>query len=161
MNYFATSCTHFGHGNIISLAGRPFPNAKEMDEALIANWNSVVKPEDTIFHLGDVTWWNMEKTKDIFDKLKGIKIFIRGNHDDPWVSQVIPWSGCYDYLETKIFHKKFVFFHYPIERWNGIGKGTIHIHGHIHNNPLPVIENRHNVCVEVANYTPVNLEEFA
>ena len=53
MSIFLTSDTHFNNDNIIKYCNRPFFNHKDMNEALIANWNSVVKPEDTVYHLGD------------------------------------------------------------------------------------------------------------
>ena len=48
MIYF-TADTHFGHENVIRFCGRPFSCAAEMDEALIANWNSRVKGNDTVY----------------------------------------------------------------------------------------------------------------
>lgn len=53
MIYF-TADTHFGHENVIRFCGRPFSCAAEMDEALIANWNSRVKGNDTVYILGDM-----------------------------------------------------------------------------------------------------------
>ena len=53
MIYF-TADTHFGHENVIRFCGRPFSCAAEMDEALIANWNSRVKGNDIIYILGDM-----------------------------------------------------------------------------------------------------------
>lgn len=50
---FFTSDTHFNHANIIRLCDRPFKNIEQMNETLIANWNQVIRPDDTIFHLGD------------------------------------------------------------------------------------------------------------
>ncbi len=46
MIYF-TADTHFGHENVIRFCGRPYATAAEMDEALIENWNSRVKGNDT------------------------------------------------------------------------------------------------------------------
>ena len=53
---FFTSDTHFHHANIIRFCDRPFRDVEEMDEILIRNWNEVVGPEDTIFHLGVSAW---------------------------------------------------------------------------------------------------------
>lgn len=47
------SDTHFSHEKIISLGERPFSSVREMDEALIKNWNSVVPKDGIVLHLGD------------------------------------------------------------------------------------------------------------
>ena len=47
MIYF-TADTHFGHENVIRFCGRPYATDAEMDEALIENWNSRVKGNDTV-----------------------------------------------------------------------------------------------------------------
>ena len=46
---FFTSDTHFNHANIIHFCNRSFKNAEQMNETLIANWNSVITPDDTVF----------------------------------------------------------------------------------------------------------------
>ena len=51
-NVFFTSDTHFDHANVIKYCNRPFRNKHEMNEAMIQNWNSVVKPGDTIIASG-------------------------------------------------------------------------------------------------------------
>ena len=48
MIYF-TADTHFGHENVIRFCRRPYATAAEMDEALVENWNSRVKGNDTVF----------------------------------------------------------------------------------------------------------------
>src|SRR6185503_11124675 len=77
------SDTHFGHENIIHYTGRPFSNAWEMNQAILENWNSVVKVTDIVYHLGDVYMgmpgqdaWHLLK------KLQGHKRLILGNHDN-------------------------------------------------------------------------------
>ena len=42
MNFYISDL-HFGHKNIINFDNRPYFTVREMEDALIANWNSVVK----------------------------------------------------------------------------------------------------------------------
>lgn len=81
MTTYFTSDTHFGHKNIIEYTGRPWPDVPSMNDALIANWNSVVMPEDTIYHIGDFAMGPKTEHKGFMDRLNGRKILIRGNHD--------------------------------------------------------------------------------
>ena len=80
---FMISDTHFGDdGSIVKYEGRPFRNGEEMREALIANWNQTVGPQDTIYHLGDfASGLKREEIKSILQRLQGRKILIMGNHD--------------------------------------------------------------------------------
>ncbi|MFV0428696.1 MAG: hypothetical protein ACK5KO_04625 [Arachnia sp.] len=57
---FVTSDHHFGHARLIELAERPFSSVSEMNDALIANWNRVVGPTDTVLHLGDLAMGERE-----------------------------------------------------------------------------------------------------
>jgi calcineurin-like phosphoesterase family protein len=47
-----TANQHFGHAGIIGLCKRRSRSGDEMDEAMIANWNAVVRPDDDVWHLG-------------------------------------------------------------------------------------------------------------
>lgn len=78
---FFTSDTHFGHNGIINCTHRPFKNADEMDETLIALWNQTVGPNDIVFHLGDFCWNGSQKWVEILKRLNGVKYLIVGNHD--------------------------------------------------------------------------------
>ena len=77
--------THFGHFNITKYCHRPFESRKEMDDALIANWNSVVPEDGIVVHCGDfmLPHKNGDKEyKKIWDNLNfKTLIFCRGNHD--------------------------------------------------------------------------------
>jgi len=72
------SDTHFSHAKVIIYDDRPFKTAKEMDEKMIENWNSVVKPNDTIYHLGDFAFFSENMVCKILDRLNG-KIHLTGN----------------------------------------------------------------------------------
>jgi calcineurin-like phosphoesterase family protein len=54
-NRFFASDHHWWHKNIIEYGERPFANIGEMQEALLQFHNEVVKPEDHVSFLGDVT----------------------------------------------------------------------------------------------------------
>ena len=73
MNCWFTSDLHFGHKNIIKYANRPFANVEEMNAALIKNWNELVKPEDYVYVLGDVSFMRMKDTLNILQQLNGKK----------------------------------------------------------------------------------------
>ena len=91
MKTWFTSDTHFGHENIIKYCNRPFFNVRDMDETIIRNWNSRVKEDDVVYHLGDFCFKNSKGGKPgeglpIHSShwrasLKGYIIHIRGNHD--------------------------------------------------------------------------------
>lgn len=81
MTYWFTSDTHFGHANVIKYSKRPFANVDEMNEALIANWNACVKPNDIVWHLGDFAFLPIDKIEAILMRLNGRKHLVFGNHD--------------------------------------------------------------------------------
>lgn len=87
MNIFFISDTHFGHEGPytrFTLAdgctmSRPHGSAAAGDEAMIENWNKTVRPNDKVYHLGDICM--SKKFLPILYKLNGEKVLIRGNHD--------------------------------------------------------------------------------
>ncbi len=82
MTTFFTSDTHFWHKNILHLGkGRPFRDIVHHNEMLIHKWNSVVMPDDRVFHLGDVALGPWPEGLNCVKRLNGRKILIPGNHD--------------------------------------------------------------------------------
>lgn len=68
------------HNNIIGYCTRPYSSVEEMNEDMIAKWNSVVKPEDFIYYLGDFSL--SFRPIELFSfRLNGNKYLIPGNHD--------------------------------------------------------------------------------
>jgi calcineurin-like phosphoesterase family protein len=76
-----TSDFHLGHANIISHSARPFANVDEMNEALVANHNAVVRDGDTVIHLGDFWWGHPRELATWRDRLNGKQVLVPGNHD--------------------------------------------------------------------------------
>lgn len=81
MTTFFTSDTHFSHARIIELSDRPFKDINHMDEEIIRRWNEKVKPEDTVYHLGDVALGPIADSLPKVGRLNGTKILVIGNHD--------------------------------------------------------------------------------
>lgn len=79
MIYF-TSDQHFWHTRIIEFCDRPFKTVEEMNEKIVWLYNSIVCPDDTVYHLGDFSM-AFRPVETFLPRLNGIKHFISGNHD--------------------------------------------------------------------------------
>lgn len=124
MTRYVISDTHFYHANIIKYCNRP----ENCDELMVENWRKIVKPEDIVYHLGDVIFGKKSCLKDILDGLPGKKILIRGNHDiksNTWYTK----NG-FDFVCDGLIHKNILLTHKPmvIPTFN-----MCNIHGHLHN----------------------------
>lgn len=86
MSTWLTSDSHFGHRAMAATGKgwRPFATVEEHDETLIENWNKIVKPNDEVWHLGDVGFGNEEGVLGKVQRLNGDKHLIAGNHDPVW-----------------------------------------------------------------------------
>lgn len=149
-----TSDHHFNHTKIIEYCNRPFDNTSDMNEYMIAKWNSVVRPNDIVLHLGDFALqMNEEEVTALVSKLHGTIILIRGNHDRFGVEK-FKRCGFAD-VKKKIEFKNFILTHKPIPVEDLNGK--INIHGHVHNSLADDYSINHvNVSVEMWDYTPID-----
>lgn len=155
---FFTSDQHFGHYNIIKLAKRPHPSVEEMDDYMIEEWNKVVEPQDTVYHLGDFAW-KAENGRKALSKLNGFIHLIEGNHE--LSSLYSQFQSVSQYTEVIINNQLIVLFHYPIRSWNGIFKGSWHLHGHTHN-LLPIRPGKSlDIGVDSVGYQPLEFDQVA
>ena len=181
-NKFVISDTHFGHTNSwekFKLPDgsplRPFTSNEEMDETMIQRWNAKVKPEDTVYHLGDVVI--NRKHLHLVKRLNGKKRLIRGNHDifkDKDYYEV----GFDSLYGVRVFTDKFILSHIPLHPDSITDRFKVNVHGHLHANEVtrkivtkpfaPVgqqdvidqIDPRYLcVSVEHTNYEPLSFEE--
>lgn len=83
MSVFYTSDHHYFHEGIIRLVRPEFPSVEAMNEHLIERWNSVVKPDDTVYHLGDFSI-KPSVVPDTLARLNGNTTIIGGNHEGFW-----------------------------------------------------------------------------
>ena len=81
MAIFASSDLHFGNRQDFLWGPRGFRSIEEHDEAIIANWNSIVSPEDDVYLLGDLMHNDTEHGLSCVRRLNGRLHLVRGNHD--------------------------------------------------------------------------------
>jgi len=161
-NIFFTADQHFGHANIIKHSKRPFADVAEMDEAMIENWNRVVtKSSDVVYVLGDFTFYSKILTTDpkkVFNRLRGQKFLIIGNHDKGPTLK-LPWGWCKDrYFLTNYNPTGIELDHYAMRSWKNSFHGSWHLFGHTHNK-LPPHGLSFDCGVDGHNFTPWSLDE--
>lgn len=163
MSYWFVGDSHFGHFNIIKYCKRPFQTVEEMDWTMIKRWNERVSPNDTVYHLGDVSFHrDRSHTLHLLNNLNGKIILIRGNHDKLKSDLVkARFESIHDYLELKINNQLIVMCHYPFLRWNKGHRGSWSIHGHSHGgiNQLNKGTRRLDVGVDTHNFYPYSYGE--
>lgn len=171
MGLFFTSDSHFGHANILKyeLATRPFVHVDDMDEALMKGWNSTIGPNDTVYHLGDLSFLNAKRTFDIVQKLNGNIHWIPGNHDSKLVRE--PAIARRFKTIQPLMEEKFtlsdgtvqlaVMCHFPMLVWNRSHHGSWMLHGHSRGNlKLPWPMRLMDVGVDTNNMKPYSLLEI-
>jgi len=130
-----TADTHFGLARMLELDSRPYLTVGEMDAAIINAWNDVVGPDDVVWHLGDFSSYRDGRLDEVFWRLNGKeKHLIIGNHDEENdLVLSLPWSSVPQKHETILVDGQMVFLdHHPTIGFPNIGKGAIHLFGHMH-----------------------------
>ena len=175
MNTFLTADLHLGHKGVCEFLRndgsklRPWDNVEEMDEALIENHNSVVRPKDKVYYLGDIAI--NRKALPTLARLNGEKILVRGNHDIFRLDDYTPY-----FKDVRGTHKldKYILSHIPIHPDSIPHWCRANIHGHLHSNHVmqnlgedwsgdnvyTVDKRYYCVSVENTNYTPISLDEI-
>jgi calcineurin-like phosphoesterase family protein len=161
------SDTHFGHENMYrftdsrtGLRVRDWAeNAIDGDAIMRETWNARVRPNDKIYHLGDVAIPRRGMAN--MAGLHGRKILIRGNHD---IFKLKDYAEYFDDIRATHKLDNTILTHYPIhtESIPPWCKGIIH--GHLHSNLVRLPDDSvdplyENVCVEYTDCGPIDFEE--
>ena len=140
MNTYIISDTHFFHKRIQEFEPvrlKLGPDVDAMTWEIVKRWNEVVRPEDTVYHLGDVSFQlgpRWEEVKHVCHSLNGYKILILGNHDrkdkpegnrEPRLDYTELGFGTVSW--EPIYFNEYVLSHEPI-----LDTKILNIHGHIH-----------------------------
>lgn len=161
MKTFLTADLHFDHQNIIKYCNRPFDNVFRMEEALIEGWNSVVRPQDIVYNLGDLSMKSakhLEWYQNILRKLNGRHVLVLGNHD---------YLKPFQYLECGIesVHTSLIidniFLAHDPALATAIPKDMRMFCGHVHDTfrKLNYTKNVLNVGVDIWNYKPIEWDQ--
>ena len=167
---FLTSDTHFGHAGVCKFLRddgvtklRPWDNPEDMDEEMVKRWNETVRPNDKVYHLGDVVI--NRKALNIMHRLNGDKVLIRGNHD---IFRDDEYRNHFRELRAYHVMNGMILSHIPIHS-DSLGRFGTNIHGHLHANrvmirgfngkPMGVDARYHCVCVEQTDFRPILFED--
>ena len=177
---FLVSDTHFGHAGVCRFLRedgtklRPWDSPEEMDEFMVAAWNETVRPNDKVYHLGDVVI--NRRALATLARLNGDKVLIRGNHDIFRDEEYRKY-----FRELRAYHvmNGMILSHIPIHE-ESLGRFGTNIHGHLHANRVmksvhaihesdygvrtisteKVVDTRyHCVCVEQTDFRPILFED--
>ena len=145
--------THFDHHDIIAFCDRPYKSVAEMNAAMIANWNALVAKDDTVWHLGDFSFGEVDS---YLRQLNGIKHLIHGNHDTIEAQNHPLWASSANWAEIVVEDRRVVLCHYAMRIWPGASSGALHFFGHTHGS---LAGNRQScdLGVDLWNYRPVSL----
>ena len=167
-----TSDTHFFHDKIVEYSQRPFASVEEMNEELIARWNSVVHRDGIVFHLGDFCFGKPDKWNHILDRLKGRIYLVLGNHDAGHISEEVAerFEAVAFQMRLNVNGQKIYLNHFPFLSYSGDNHGTWQLFGHIHSNlhnyniiykhRLAVLQpGQYDVGVDNNNFTPVSYRQ--
>ena len=142
--YFCSDL-HYNHANAIKFGNRPFNSVDEMNESILNELQTKLRPNDILFTLGD-DFWRMKENDiiSIIDSLPTKNLYkIMGNHDKygyymcggnvgkkyKVLADIIDMSVKYG---DKIYSLNLC--HYPIYDFNRMYHGALHLFGHVHGN---------------------------
>lgn len=120
-NVWFTSDFHLSHKLVT--AERGFDDPAAHDWWLAEVWDSVVKPQDQVWLLGDLTMGPASYGLEWISQRSGIKHLISGNHDQVWpghrdaFKHMKSWLQFFDSIQTfarrKIAGKETLLSHFP------------------------------------------------
>ena len=166
---FLVSDTHFGHAGVCRFTCddgvtkiRPWTDPNEMDEEMVKRWNETVKPNDKVYHLGDVVI--NRKALSIMHRLNGDKVLIKGNHD---IFKLEDYTRHFRDIRGYHVMNNMILSHIPLHP-ESQGRFRANIHGHLHQRNVmkdngyggKIIDPFYfNVSVEQIDFRPILFEE--
>lgn len=158
MKTFLIADPHFYHQGVCVFTRadgsklRPWDDANTMTKDMGDLWNDTVAPNDKVYCLGDMVF--RAPHLNIFHRLHGRKVLIKGNHDNLKLSQYSQ-----HFYDIRAYHvlDRILLSHIPIHP-DSLGRYRGNVHGHLHANKL---NDPRYLCVSVehTDYKPIDFEE--
>ena len=93
---------------------------------MIKRWNERVRPNDKVYHLGDVVI--NRKFLHVLGRLNGDKVLIRGNHD---IFKLEDYTAYFRDVRGYDVKNGMILSHIPVHEAS-LGRFGVNIHGHLH-----------------------------
>ena len=178
MKTFVASDLHFSHRNILQYCphrrlGKDMPTDEDevntmvttMNELIVRNWNSLIRPNDEVWILGDVCMGQMIHAPKWIRQLNGKKHLVKGNHDKtlaklPEFDDMFASVQNYKELGFRYKDKKHMICmsHFPMASWNFMNQGGLMLHGHLHGSHCAVTGRIKDVGIDTNNLYPYLLD---
>lgn len=153
-NTYVTSDHHFNDTRFDALYRSSEVSTKSNHiDFLVKKWNSVVSPNDTVIHLGDVAV-DMDGYKYV-TLLNGNIHLVRGNHDQRYSTEFLNayFETVRDDMIVEVDDLTLYLNHFPLNARPDL----FNLVGHVHS-VWKVQRNMLNVGVDCWNYKPINFE---
>lgn len=181
-NVWFTSDAHFGHRLVSGLRG--FDSAADHDAALIETFNSLVKPKDQVWWLGDMSAGDPAPVFAAMPQIPGAHHLVTGNHyrcspifrdSHRWQRRFMEhFESVQAYARRRVVQEVVHLSHYPYATEDGqADRGEVRyaqhrlpdlgdwlLHGHTHMADQKVHVKQIHVGLDAWDYRPVNLDEI-
>lgn len=153
-----TADLHLNHANVIQYCNRPFTDANQMNEYLVAQTQKV-KDDEWLVIVGDLSMGDHDVAMEWVRRIPGRKVLVLGNHDLtragkcrylneraedrrlPLFEAVVPFLAWQDALGQDVFVSHYpATVDYPLPR-------ILNYHGHLHRQVVPHTDSIHFVNV--------------
>lgn len=150
---FVIADLHLGDKATCANGRRPFRNVDEMEAVIERLWNATVRPEDTVYVLGDL---GRRQRLQAITRLNGRKHLVAGNADNlMWIVK----SEIFATVAVARWLPGFLLTHIPVHPTQLRGR-MINVHGHLHTST--VHDPRYRcVSVEQTGFAPLRLSSLA
>jgi calcineurin-like phosphoesterase family protein len=142
-----------------------------MNNALIDDWYSKVREDDTVIVAGDF-WWNPRGANPIYEdyfdidmgyqaSLPGYKILVKGSHDnkaDLWFFDEVHSMYTLYVDQGKKYPMPVIISHCAMRVWEQAHYGSMHCYGHSHGR-LPGYGRSMDIGVDTNNFEMYRLED--